>query len=110
MYCFGGAQVKGQTVGDYDNVVNMLDLTNKSGTAPADLMNQWNTVSPDTTAATLESRMAPQAVAFDDYRFVINGGFSTSQLVNQTVVYNAINNKYYAHQRYTEPPYGARQM
>lgn len=110
VYCFGGARIIDQNTATDDNVVNVLDLTNKTGFTPDELMSAWRTVSPDTTAATYDIRMSPQAIAIDDYRFLINGGFTQSQPANQTIVYNALQNKFYPYAAYTEPPYGGRQM
>jgi hypothetical protein len=89
----------------------VLDLTNQSGITPAALMNQWTTASPDTSSAIYGNRMAPQAIAIDDYRFLINGGQTApGATINQTIVYNAQTNKFWVRSAYSESPYGARQM
>lgn len=111
VYCFGGAKVVDQNTADDDNVVLVLDLNNVTGLTSTQLMNNWKTVSPDMTNVNYEVRHYPQAIALDDYRFLINGGFSANnRLAAQTITYNAYDNKFYSRLAYTEPPYGERQM
>lgn len=94
--------------------MNVLDITNKSGTAADDLQNLWRSVSYITdNNVDLTPRTDPQCVVISDQnRMIINGGYVTDSkaLTSMNVMYNALQNKFYAHAAYAEAPYGNRQM
>ncbi|KAL9545061.1 hypothetical protein MBANPS3_007321 [Mucor bainieri] len=113
IYCYGGLIFTSTTENKVDNVMNVLDITNKSGTASDDLQNLWRSVSYIGDNVDLTPRSDPQCVVISDQnRMIINGGYvsATKALANMNVMYNALQNKWFAHSAYTEAPYGNRQI
>ncbi|KAL9545060.1 hypothetical protein MBANPS3_007320 [Mucor bainieri] len=113
VYCYGGLIYTSKTETKATDVMSVLDITNKSGTASADLEALWKTVSFIRNDLDLTPRSDPQCVIMDDqYHMVINGGYSSTsaQLKDLNVMYNARQNKWYAHSAYSESPYGYRQI
>ncbi|GAN02464.1 hypothetical protein MAM1_0022d01908 [Mucor ambiguus] len=113
IYCYGGLIFTSTTENKVDNVMNVLDITNKSGTASDDLQNLWRSVSYIGNNLDLTPRTDPQCVVISDQnRMIINGGYVTDSkaLANPNVMYNALQNKWFAQATYNEAPYGNRQM
>lgn len=117
VYCYGGLVFTSATESETDNVMNVLDITNKSGATSDDLQNLWRSVSYIRNDVDLKPRTDPQCVIMGDQnRMIINGGYilattaSPKALKNMNVMYNALDNTWYAHTNYAEAPYGTRQM
>ena len=97
--------------------MHVLDIANKSGTASDDLKNLWQSVTYDGNDVDLTPRSDPQCVIMGDQnRMLINGGYniatktSLKALKNTNILYNALENKWFAYANYDEAPYGNRQM
>lgn len=113
VYCYGGLVYTSTTENKADNIMNVLDITDSNGTSSDDLQNMWKTVSYIPNNVDLLTRTDPQCLVISDQnRMIINGGYASSskQLNNMNIIYNAELNGWYAHEPYTEPPYGKRQM
>lgn len=93
--------------------MNVLDLTNKSGTASDELKNVWQPFGFIDNNLDFTPRSDPQCIIMGDgYHMVINGGYTGQKtaLKDLNIMYNARQNKWYAHSASDEPPYGKRQM
>ncbi|KAI8640208.1 hypothetical protein BD408DRAFT_420116 [Parasitella parasitica] len=112
VYCYGGFIFTSTTDYKVDNVMNVLDITNSSGTTSSDLQNMWKPVSYIANNVDLTPRTDPQCLVIsDESRLIINGGYYASQeLVNKSIMYNALQNKWYSHSSYSDAPYGDRQI
>ncbi|CAO3656524.1 unnamed protein product [Mucor fragilis] len=113
VYCYGGLIFTSSTENKVDNVMNVLDITNKSGTASDDLQNLWRSVSYIENDVDLTPRSDPQCVVISDQnRMIINSGYitATAALKDMNIMYNALENKWYSQSAYAEAPYGNRQI
>lgn len=113
IYCYGGLLFTTATENKVDNVMNVLDITNKTDITSDSLQNLWKSVSYIGNNVDLTPRTDPQCVVISDQnRMIVNGGYvsATTKLENMTAVYDALQNKWLAHPDYTEDPYGKRQM
>ncbi|KAK4513849.1 uncharacterized protein ATC70_005855 [Mucor velutinosus] len=113
IYCYGGLIFTSTTENKVDNVMNVLDITNKSGIASDDLQNLWRSVSYIADNVDLTPRTDPQCIVISDQnRMIVNGGYVTAPkaLANMNVMYNALENKWYIQSAYAEDPYGNRQI
>ncbi|EPB83175.1 hypothetical protein HMPREF1544_10068 [Mucor circinelloides 1006PhL] len=113
IYCYGGLLFTTATENKVDNVMNVLDITNKTDITSDSLQNLWKSVSYIGNNVDLTPRTDPQCVVISDQnRMIVNGGYvsATTKLENMSVVYDALQNKWLAHPDYTEDPYGKRQV
>lgn len=112
IYCHSGSRFTGVTENEISNVIDILDLTNKSGTASVDLKGLWESVSYDKDGIDLTPRADPQCVVLGDQnRIIVNGSYINGAVSkDMNIMYNALENKWYPHSAYTEAPYGKRQM
>ncbi|KAF1801455.1 hypothetical protein FB192DRAFT_1470990, partial [Mucor lusitanicus] len=114
IYCYGGDMYSTTTKYAPSNSMNVLDLTNKSGTLATDLQNMWQPVSYNINNVDLTSRTDAQCVILEgEKQMLINGGYDSvrpGKLVNLNIAYNADSNQWDALPDYTEPPYGKRQI
>lgn len=114
IYCYGGFVFTSATEYNLDNVMNVLDITNSSGTSSDALQNMWKSVSYIPNNVDLTARTDPQCLVISDQnRMIINGGYpytTTSQLTDMNIMYNALQNTWSTGESYSEPPYGNRQM
>ncbi|KAG1087845.1 hypothetical protein G6F42_020470 [Rhizopus arrhizus] len=94
--------------------MNVLDLTNKSGTLATELQNMWQPVSYNINNVDLTSRIDAQcAILEGGKQMLINGGYDSvrpGKLANLNIAYNVDTNQWNALPDYTEPPYGKRQI
>ncbi|OBZ82670.1 Kelch domain-containing protein 1 [Choanephora cucurbitarum] len=113
VYCFFGSVVKSATESTLENVINVLDLTNATGKSATELDLQWRPVSSNTNGVDITARQLPQSAAVGDgRRIVFTGGYvpSAERLQDDTIIYDAVENKWSKGASYTEPPYGTRQI
>ena len=114
IYCYGGDVYSTNTEYAASSSMNVLDLTNKSGTLATDLQNMWEPVSYDINNVDLTSRTDAQCVVLEGGKqMLVNGGqdlVRPKKLINLNIAYNVDSNQWSALPDYTEPPYGKRQM
>ncbi|GAN02918.1 hypothetical protein MAM1_0030c02368 [Mucor ambiguus] len=114
IHCYGGDMYSTTTKHTPSSSMNVLDLTNKSGTLATDLQNMWQPVSYNINNVDLTSRTDPQCVILEDGKqMLINGGYDSvrsEKLANLNIAYNVDSNRWDALPEYTEPPYGKRQI
>lgn len=113
VYCYGGSVFRSTTVSQVDSVMNVLDLTNRSGIAASDLQNLWTPITYNPRNVNVASRADPQCIVLEDgKRMIVNGGYDSTanQLININFAYDAAENQWEALEDYTEEPYGRRQM
>lgn len=113
VYCYGGVIYTSTTENKADNTMNVLDITDGNGTSSDDLQNMWRSVSYIPNDVDLSPRTDPQCLVMSDQnRMIINGGYasSTKQFNDMNIMYNALQNTWYARSPYSESPYGKRQM
>ncbi|KAL9536712.1 hypothetical protein MBANPS3_012428, partial [Mucor bainieri] len=113
IYCYGGTRFTTATDTTADTVMNVLDITNKSGTLSSDLQNLWRSVPYVEGDVAFTPRSYPQCVVISDQnRMIVNGGLSIrgAQPENTNMMYDALQNQWFAQPVYTEPPYGKRQI
>ncbi|KAI8385646.1 hypothetical protein BD560DRAFT_383975 [Blakeslea trispora] len=112
VFCFFGFRYTGTTEHTLDNTINVLDLTNATGKTSAELEADWRPVSSNINNVDIAPRQNPQGTEMgDNRRMFFNGGFTpSSKLVDQTIIYDAQENKWSKYQPYTEEPYGVRQI
>lgn len=74
------------------------------------MRDKWVPVQPSTTFNP-EQRRSMTAIALPDgKRLLIQGGYSNSKLVNQTIIYDSTTNSWKNALPYTEVNRGVRQM
>lgn len=114
IYCYGGDMYSTTTKHVPNSGMNVLDLTNKSGTLATELQNMWQPVSYNINNVDLTSRTDAQcAILEGGKQMLINGGYDSvrpGKLANLNIAYNVDTNQWNALPDYTEPPYGKRQM
>lgn len=114
IYCYGGDMYSSITEYAPSSGMNVLDLTNKSGTLATDLQNMWQPVSYDINNVDLTSRTDAQcAILEGGKQMLINGGYDrvrSEKLANLNIAYSVDTRQWNALPDYTEPPYGRRQM
>ncbi|KAL9548101.1 hypothetical protein PS6_006788 [Mucor atramentarius] len=114
IYCYGGDMYSTTTKHVPNSGMNVLDLTNKSGTLATELQNMWQPVSYNINNVDLTSRTDAQcAILEGGKQMLINGGYDSvrpGKLANLNIAYNVDTNQWNALPDYTEPPYGKRQI
>ncbi|KAI9263785.1 hypothetical protein BY458DRAFT_514389 [Sporodiniella umbellata] len=117
IFCFGGDKQRSfDAPFDVENTLYSLDINQYYGQPSENLNNKWNTVVPNNKFDT-EVRRAPQFTALaNDKGFIVVGGGNQGStgvnhiFVNQTIIYNAVDNTWETSTPYSEEGRGIRQM
>ncbi|CEP14705.1 hypothetical protein [Parasitella parasitica] len=112
--CYGGVGFKSPTETAVENILLELDINKKATIHKDELQDMWTTVAYDANGVDLTPREDPQCLVITEQsRMVINGGYDTTTgigLKNANIVYNSMQNKWFANSDYIEPNFSKRQI
>ncbi|KAI9277439.1 hypothetical protein BY458DRAFT_504986 [Sporodiniella umbellata] len=115
IFCFGGDLSRSTSVYDLDTALYSLDINQYRDDDTSSLNNKWTLVHT-TNSFSPEFRRAPQFVTLpNENSFLIVGGLMQSYswhgvLVNQSILYNTVNNTWESVPQYSEPDRKRRQI
>ncbi|KAI8364035.1 hypothetical protein EDC96DRAFT_575808 [Choanephora cucurbitarum] len=112
IYCFFGRKFYGALTSSPSNDVISLNLTNASGKPVSTLRSRLNIVYPDMTGVNTTYRISPQWAGMGDGRRIFfNGGLSFGALLeDQTIVYDALDQKWSKYEPYNNSFTGQTQI